>query len=72
MAEKYLKIKQIKSKIGANWRAKRTLEALGLRRIGHVVIQKDTPQIRGMIDKVKYLIEVEEISEKEAKELIKK
>jgi|Deesub1362B_J571_1020462.scaffolds.fasta_scaffold01661_8 large subunit ribosomal protein L30 len=72
MAEKYLKIKQIKSKIGANWRAKRTLEALGLRKIGHVVVKKDTPQIRGMIEKVRYLIEVEEISKKEAQELIKK
>ncbi|MEN3046626.1 MAG: 50S ribosomal protein L30 [Candidatus Hydrothermales bacterium] len=63
--KRYLKIKQIKSKIGANWKAKRTLEALGLRKIGQVVIKKDTPQIRGMIDKIKYLVEVEEIIEKE-------
>ncbi|MEO0254094.1 MAG: 50S ribosomal protein L30 [candidate division WOR-3 bacterium] len=67
MKEKYLKIKQIKSRIGANWRAKRTLLALGLKKIGQVVIKKDTPQIRGMIDKVKYLVEVEEIEEKSSK-----
>ncbi|MEO0271204.1 MAG: 50S ribosomal protein L30 [candidate division WOR-3 bacterium] len=64
MNEKYLKIKQIKSRIGANWRAKRTLLALGLKKIGQIVIKRDTPQIRGMIDKVKYLVEVEEIEEK--------
>ncbi|MEN3045012.1 MAG: 50S ribosomal protein L30 [Candidatus Hydrothermales bacterium] len=65
MEERYLRIKQIKSKIGANWRAKRTLEALGLKKIGQVVIKRDTPQIRGMIDKIRYLIEVEEIFEKD-------
>ncbi len=63
--EKYLKIKQIRSKIGANWKAKRTLEALGLRKIGHVVIKRDTPQIRGMINRVKHLIEVEEVEKEE-------
>ena len=67
MKEKYLKIKQIKSKIGANWRAKRTLISLGLKKIGQVVIKRDTPQIRGMIDKVKYLVEVEEIDDKRGK-----
>ncbi len=72
MAEKYLKIRQKKSRIGANWRAKRTLLALGLRKINQVVIKRDTKEIRGMIDKVKHLVEVEEISEKEAREFIKK
>lgn len=67
MKEKYLKIKQVKSKIGANWRAKRTLQALGLKKIGQVVIKRDTPQIRGMIDKVKYLVLVDEIDEKSGK-----
>jgi large subunit ribosomal protein L30 len=62
--EKYLKIKQVKSKIGANWKAKRTLEALGLKKIGHIVIKRDTPQIRGMIEKVKHLVEFEEIDKK--------
>ncbi len=61
MKEKYLKIKQVKSRIGANWRAKRTLQALGLKKIGQVVIKRDTPQIRGMIEKIKYLVEFEEV-----------
>lgn len=54
-----MKIKQVKSRIGANWRAKRTLDALGLRKIGKVVIHKNTPEIRGMIERVKHLVEVE-------------
>ncbi|MEO0263036.1 MAG: 50S ribosomal protein L30 [candidate division WOR-3 bacterium] len=57
--KKYIRIRQVRSRIGANWRAKRTLDALGLKKIGDVVIHKDLPQIRGMIEKVKYLVEVE-------------
>lgn len=37
-----------------------TVRALGLRRIGHTVIKEDCPEIRGMLFKVKHLIEVEE------------
>ncbi|MEO0275352.1 MAG: 50S ribosomal protein L30 [candidate division WOR-3 bacterium] len=55
----YIRIKQVKSRIGANWRAKRTLDALGLKKIGDVVIHKNLPQIRGMIERVKHLVEVE-------------
>lgn len=57
--KKYIRIRQLKSRIGANWRAKRTLDALGLKKIGDVVIHKDLPQIRGMIERVKHLVEVE-------------
>ncbi|MEO0232353.1 MAG: 50S ribosomal protein L30 [candidate division WOR-3 bacterium] len=57
--KKYIRIRQVRSRIGANWRAKRTLDALGLKKIGDVVIHKDLPQIRGMIEKVKHLVEVE-------------
>lgn len=39
-----------------------TVQALGLKRIGHSVIKEDRPEIRGMIFKVKHLVEVEEIS----------
>ncbi|MEO0266141.1 MAG: 50S ribosomal protein L30 [candidate division WOR-3 bacterium] len=56
-------MKQIKSSIDVNKKHKLILEALGLGRIGKEKIHRDTPQIRGMIDKVKYLIEVEEIEE---------
>jgi len=40
---------------------RRTVRALGLRRIGHVVTKEDCPEIRGMIKKVAHLVEVEEV-----------
>ena len=61
MAEKKLRIKQVRSKIGRPADQKRTLEALGLKRISHTREVVATPQILGMIDKVKHLITVEEI-----------
>lgn len=59
--EKKLKITQVKSVIGYKVDQKRTVEALGLRRIRHSVIKADTPQIRGMVKKVTHLVTVEEI-----------
>jgi len=59
--EKKLKITQVKSIIGYKIDQKRTVEALGLRRIRHSVIKTDTPQIRGMVKKVTHLVTVEEI-----------
>ncbi len=56
-----LKIKQVRSGIGRNEKQKRTLKALGLKRIRDVVEQEDRPEIRGMITKVVHLVEVEEI-----------
>lgn len=55
-----LKIKQIKSKIGAPIDQKRTLEALGLHRISQVVEREDTLSLRGMIRKVHHLVTVVE------------
>ena len=55
-----IKIKQIKSKIGAPIDQKRTLEALGLHRISQVVEREDTPSLRGMIRKVHHLVTVVE------------
>ncbi len=60
------KITQIRSKIGKHKKRKRTLEALGLGRIGKTVIHNDTPQIRGMIRLVSDLVRVEELDESEA------
>ncbi len=54
------KVTQIKSKNGSTQRQLDTLRSLGLRRIGHTVQVKDTPQARGMIHRVRHLIEVEE------------
>ena len=53
-----IKIKQIKSKIGAPVDQKRTLEALGLRKISQIVEKEDTPSVRGMILKVHHLVSV--------------
>ena len=53
-----IKIKQIKSKIGAPADQKRTLEALGLRKISQVVEHEDNPTLRGMIKKVHHLVTV--------------
>lgn len=60
MAKK-LKIKQVRSLIHSNQNQRRTIEALGLKRINHTVELKDTPQIRGMVKKVVHLVEVDEI-----------
>jgi large subunit ribosomal protein L30 len=40
-----------------------TIRALGIRKVHHSVVHNDTPQIRGMIDKVRHLVRVEEIGE---------
>jgi len=56
-----LKIKQVRSAIGRNEKQKKTIKALGLKRIRDVVEQEDRPEIRGMIGKVQHLVEVEEI-----------
>ena len=55
-----IKITQIRSIIGRKPKHRRTVRALGLKRIGHTVIQKDTPAIRGMVNSVSYLVKVEE------------
>jgi large subunit ribosomal protein L30 len=58
-----LKITQKKSVIGSKEGHKRTIRALGLRRIRDEKVHGDTPQIRGMINKVRHLVEVEEVEE---------
>ncbi|NNM59536.1 MAG: 50S ribosomal protein L30 [Legionellales bacterium] len=56
-----LVVKLIKSLNRRTERHKATVRGLGLRRINHVVTLQDTPAIRGMINKVSYLLEVEEV-----------
>jgi len=56
-----VKIKQIKSKINKPARQKKTLEALGIRKMNQVVEHEATPQIMGMIAKVNHLVSVEEV-----------
>ena len=58
---KQLQITQRRSAIDRDFRQKRTIRALGIRRMNVPVIHNDTPQIRGMIYKVRHLLEVNEI-----------
>ena len=58
---KQLRIKQVRSAIGRPERQKRTLKALGIRKMHQVKEVKASPEILGMIDKVKHLLSVEEI-----------
>lgn len=55
-----IKIKQVKSRIKCPAVQKRTLDALGLRKMNQVVEHNATPQILGMVDKVKHLVVVVE------------
>ena len=63
----FVKITQERSKIRCLEKHKRTLAALGLRRIRHSVVKQDTPQIRGMIALISYLVRVEPASADDAK-----
>jgi large subunit ribosomal protein L30 len=63
MSENKLKITLVKSAIGYQQRQKRTLRALGLRRINQSVYHDDTPAIRGMINAVGHLVTVEEVDD---------
>lgn len=58
-----LRIRQTRSAIGRGEKQKRTVRALGFRRLQQVVVVDDTPQIRGMVNKIRHLIEIEEIDE---------
>ncbi len=60
MAEPTLKVTLIKSGIGYTTRQKKTLLGLGLKKLNSSRVLKDTPAVRGMIDKVSHLVEVEE------------
>ena len=56
-----LKITQVRSAIRRNEKQKRTVVALGFRKLHQTVIHPDNPQIRGMIRKVAHLVDVEKI-----------
>lgn len=61
-----LKITQVRSRIGATERQCRNLDALGLKRISASVEHDDSAIIKGMIERVKHLVKVEEVAEKKA------
>jgi large subunit ribosomal protein L30 len=56
-----VQITQVKSAINKPIRQKRTLEALGITKLNRPKVHEATPQVLGMIDKVKHLLKVEEI-----------
>ena len=60
MGNKTLKVTQHRSAIGRLDSHKACLKGLGLRKIGHSVEVEDTPSVRGMINKVCYMVKVEE------------
>jgi large subunit ribosomal protein L30 len=57
-----IKITQIRSGIGRPLRQKRTLQALGIKKMQHSVEHEATPQILGMVHKIQHLVKVEEIT----------
>ena len=58
---KKLRITLKRSTIGRNYKQKRTVEALGFKRLNQTVEHNDNPVIRGMIYKVRHLVSVEEV-----------
>jgi large subunit ribosomal protein L30 len=57
-----LRIVWRKSDIGGTHRQKATLQTLGLRRLNHTVELEDTPTVRGLVDRVRHLVAVEEVA----------
>jgi large subunit ribosomal protein L30 len=55
-----LRVTWVRSDSGRRFDQKRTIRALGLRKLGHTVEHSDSPSVRGMIDKVRHLVAVEE------------
>ena len=61
MADKKIKITQIKSAIGYRQRTKDTLEALGIRKLNGTVVKKNTMAVQGMITAINHLLKVEDV-----------
>jgi large subunit ribosomal protein L30 len=60
-SSKMISITQVRSAIGCPADQGATVRALGLKRIRHTVTQPDTPSVRGMVHKVRHLVEVREL-----------
>lgn len=56
-----IKVTKVKSAINRTQNQKRTLEALGLKKIGQTIEHEDTPNILGMVNKVKHLVSIETV-----------
>ncbi len=62
MKTSHLRVTQLKSIHGNLIKHKLCIKGLGLRRIGHSVVVENTPSVMGLIDKVRFMVKVEEIS----------
>lgn len=60
-----LRVTLIRGLSGRSERIRRVVKGLGLTRVNRSVTRKDTPEIRGMVEKVKFLLHVEELGERE-------
>jgi large subunit ribosomal protein L30 len=60
--EMKLRVKYVRSAIGYAQDQKDTIRSLGLRKLQHTVEVEDTPAMRGMINKVRHLVQVEEVA----------
>lgn len=56
-----IQIKLVKSIVGRPERQKATVKALGLRKMNHTITKEESPAVRGMIEKVRHLLEVKEV-----------
>jgi large subunit ribosomal protein L30 len=61
MAKKQIKVTLVRSPIGAKPRHRECVKGLGLKRMHQTVILEDTPSVRGMANKVNYMVRVEEV-----------
>ncbi|HRP75848.1 MAG TPA: 50S ribosomal protein L30 [Rhodocyclaceae bacterium] len=59
MSDKKIKVTLVKSVIGTKQSHRATVRGLGLRRLNHTVELQDTPEVRGMVNKVSYLVKCE-------------
>jgi large subunit ribosomal protein L30 len=62
-SERTVKVTLIKSVIGYKQDQRKTVQALGLRKLNESRVHKETPQIRGMLNKVSHLLRIEEVEE---------
>lgn len=61
--EKMLRITLVRSPIGRPPVQRRTVRALGLKKVNYTVVQKDTPEISGMINRISHLVKIEAVKE---------
>jgi len=61
-----IQVTQVRSAIGRQQNQRNTLRSLGLKRIGDVVVKEDRPEIRGMVETIPHLVDVETVSDEEA------